>query len=202
MAQRANWRGFLKLSLVSCSIDMVQATSIGGRIRFNINRDTGNRVRYRDVDAETGEEVPQEDRVKGYKAADGSYVLLDPEKLDEVALESPVRSISRPSCRGGKSTKSASMRPTTFSLMMKSVPTPSGLSARQCGKTPPAPRSRPSNVINLMDALRRSVRSNYGGGGAGLSGRGSRAERHDRTVRRMRPLAKASVLNAQADQKN
>jgi hypothetical protein len=53
-----------------------------------------------------------------------------------------------------------------------------------------------------MDALRRSVRSNYGGGGAGLSGRGSRAERHDRTVRRMKPLAKASVLNAQADQKN
>jgi DNA end-binding protein Ku len=89
MAPRANWTGFLKLSLVSCSIAMVQATSTKERIRFNIiNRGTGNRVRYRQVDAETGEEVPQEDRVKGYKAADGSYVLLEPEELDEVALES------------------------------------------------------------------------------------------------------------------
>jgi DNA end-binding protein Ku len=89
MAPRANWKGFLKLSLVSCSIAMVQATSTRERIRFNvINRETGNRVRYRQVDAETGEEVPQEDRVKGYKAADGSYVLLEPEELDEVALES------------------------------------------------------------------------------------------------------------------
>lgn len=80
----------MKLSLVSCSIDMVQATSIRERIRFNIiDRDTGSRVRYRQVDAETGEEVPQEDQVKCYKAADGSYVLLDPEELDEVALESP-----------------------------------------------------------------------------------------------------------------
>ena len=66
-----------------------QATSTRERIRFNIiNRETGNRVRYRQIDAETGEEVPEEDRVKGYKMADGSYVLLEPEELDEVALES------------------------------------------------------------------------------------------------------------------
>ena len=68
MAPRTNWKGFLKLSLVSCSVAVVEATSPRERIRFNIiNRDTGNRVRYRQVDAETGEEVPQEDW-----AADGS----------------------------------------------------------------------------------------------------------------------------------
>src|SRR5580700_6149060 len=89
MAPRANWKGFLKLSLVSCSVGLVQATSSGERIRFNlINRETRNRVRYRQIDAETGEDVPEEDRVKGYKAANGSYVLLEPEELDEVALES------------------------------------------------------------------------------------------------------------------
>src|SRR5580698_1779734 len=89
MAPRANWKGFLKLSLVSCSIAMVQATSTKDRIRFNIlNRETGNRIRFKQVDAETGEEVPEEDRVKGYKASDGSYVLLEPEELDQVALES------------------------------------------------------------------------------------------------------------------
>ena len=81
MAPRANWKGFLKLSLVSCSIALVQATSSKDRIRFNIiNRETGNRIRYRQVDAETGDNVPEDDRVKGYKTADGSYVLLEAEK--------------------------------------------------------------------------------------------------------------------------
>ena len=89
MAPKANWKGFLKLSLVSCSIALVQATSSKDRVRFNIiNRETGNRIRYRQVDAETGEDVPEEDRVKGYKTPDGSYVLLEAEELDEVALES------------------------------------------------------------------------------------------------------------------
>lgn len=89
MAPRANWKGFLKLSLVSCSIALFPATSTRERIRFNIiNRETGNRVRFRQVDAETGEDVPEEDRIKGYKTADGSYVLLEPEELEEVALES------------------------------------------------------------------------------------------------------------------
>jgi DNA end-binding protein Ku len=88
MAPRANWKGFLKLSLVSRSVAMVQATSTKERIRFHIiNRDSGNRIRFKQVDAETGEEVPEEDQVEGHKAADGSHVLLEPEELDEVALE-------------------------------------------------------------------------------------------------------------------
>src|SRR5262249_8734003 len=89
MAPRANWKGYLKLSLVSCGVALFPATSTSQRVRFNIiNRNTGNRVRYQQVDSETGEEVAEEDRVKGYKVADGSYVLVEDEELDEVALES------------------------------------------------------------------------------------------------------------------
>jgi DNA end-binding protein Ku len=89
MAPRANWKGYLKLSLVSCAIALFPATTTTERVRFNvINRETGNRVRYDVVDSESGEEVPKEDRVKGYKVAANSYVLLDEEELDEVALES------------------------------------------------------------------------------------------------------------------
>jgi len=89
MAPRANWKGYLKLSLVSCSVALFPATSTSERVRFNIiNRETGNRVRYDVVDAETSEEVPKEDRVKGYKIGGNSYVLLDEEELDAVALES------------------------------------------------------------------------------------------------------------------
>jgi len=89
MARRANWKGYLKLSLVSCAVELYSATTTRERTRFNIiNRETGNRVRYDVVDAETGREVPQEDRVKGYKTRSGDYVLLEEEELDQVALES------------------------------------------------------------------------------------------------------------------
>lgn len=89
MAPRPNWKGFLKLSLVSCSVAMYTATSTSQRIRFNIiNRQTGNRIRNEVVDTETGDPVAQEDRVKGYKIEGDRYVLIEDEDLDNVALES------------------------------------------------------------------------------------------------------------------
>jgi DNA end-binding protein Ku len=89
MAPRPNWKGFLKLSLVSCSVAMYSATSTSQRIRFNvINKKTGNRIRNEVVDSETGDPVEQEDRVKGYKLDNDQYLLLEEEDLDNVALES------------------------------------------------------------------------------------------------------------------
>ena len=89
MAPRANWKGYLKLSLVSCAVALFPATTTSERVRFNIiNRETGHRVRNQVVDAETGDEVAQEDRVKGYKVDSDSYVLLEDKELDDVALES------------------------------------------------------------------------------------------------------------------
>ncbi len=272
MAPRANWKGFLKLSLVSCSIALFPATSTRDRIRFNIiNRETGNRVRYRQIDAETGEDVPEEDRVKGYKAANGSYVLLEPEELDEVALESThtveiesfvprneideiyldtpyyltpddevgveAFSVIRDAMRAtalvglarvvlynhehllmleplGKGIKATALRqqeeirdqknyfsdiedvkipkdmlelaehilktkrghfePEKFSdryeAALKAL-----IEAKQAGEPAPAPPAKPTNVINLMDALRRSVRTERGGGGTA-------ARRHCRTA--------------------
>lgn len=89
MAPRPNWKGFLKLSLVSCAVALYPATTTSQRIRFNIiNRATGNRIRNKVVDVETGEPVEQEDRVKGYQFEKGQYVLLEEDELDNVALES------------------------------------------------------------------------------------------------------------------
>ena len=89
MAPRPNWKGFLKLSLVSCSVALYPATSTAQRIRFNIiNKKTGNRIRNEVVDTETGEPVDADDRVKGYEYEKGQYILLDDEELDNVALES------------------------------------------------------------------------------------------------------------------
>jgi DNA end-binding protein Ku len=68
MAARANWKGFLRLSLVTCPVALYPATSESEKISFNqLNRQTGHRIKYLKVDADTGEEVANEDIVKGYK---------------------------------------------------------------------------------------------------------------------------------------
>jgi DNA end-binding protein Ku len=89
MAPRPNWKGHLKLSLVSCAVALYPATSTSERIHFNIiNRKTGDRIRNDIVDAETGQPVEPEDRVKGYQFAKDQYVLVEEDELDNVALES------------------------------------------------------------------------------------------------------------------
>jgi DNA end-binding protein Ku len=89
VAPRAYWKGYLRLSLVSCPIALYPATSEREKVSFNqINKTTGHRVRYRKVDAETGEEVPTEDIIKGYEVAKGEYVEITDEEMESVALES------------------------------------------------------------------------------------------------------------------
>jgi DNA end-binding protein Ku len=89
VAARAYWKGYLKLSLVSCPIALFPATSEREKISFHqLNKETGNRVRYRKIDAETGDEVSQDNIVKGYEVAKGEYIELDPEELEAVAIES------------------------------------------------------------------------------------------------------------------
>ena len=89
MAPRANWKGFLRLSLVTCPIALFPATSESEKISFNqINKATGNRVKYRKVDAETGDEIEAENIVKGYKADDGSYIEITPDEIAAIAPDS------------------------------------------------------------------------------------------------------------------
>ena len=88
-AARPTWEGHLRLSLVTCPVAMLPATSDTDKVRFHtVNRATGHRVHARYVDAETGKAVADKDQVKGYERADGEYVMLEDEELDAVALES------------------------------------------------------------------------------------------------------------------
>src|SRR6201997_1200574 len=89
MAPRANWKGFLRPSLVTCPVALFPATSESEKVSFNqINKNTGHRIKYARVDAETGEEVPNEDIVKGYKVDTDTYVEVTKDELDNIALES------------------------------------------------------------------------------------------------------------------
>jgi len=86
---RPYWKGYLKLSLVSCPVSLYSATSSNERVSFRqINRKTGNRLRQQLVDDVTREPVDGEDKARGYEYAKNSYVLVDDEELDAIAIES------------------------------------------------------------------------------------------------------------------
>ena len=89
MAPRANWKGFLRLSLVTCPVALYSAASDTEKVSFNqLNRRTGHRIKYVKVDADTGEEVGAEDIVKGYKVDTDTYIEVSKDELDDIALES------------------------------------------------------------------------------------------------------------------
>ena len=89
MAGRASWKGYLKLSLVSCPVKLFPATSASaGKISFNmLHKDTLNRVQQRYHDPELGE-VDRADLVKGYQFEKDKYVVVTAEELDEIEIES------------------------------------------------------------------------------------------------------------------
>lgn len=89
MAPRAYWKGYLKLSLVSCPVALYPATSDREKISFHqLHKQTGNRIRYKKVDADTGREVDNADIVKGYEVSKGEYIEVEPEELEAVEIDS------------------------------------------------------------------------------------------------------------------
>ena len=89
MAPRSNWKGYLKLSLVSAAIAIFPATSQSEKVRFNtLNRSTGNRLKRQMIDSETGDVVESEDQVKGYAVGKDQYVLVEDDELAGIAIES------------------------------------------------------------------------------------------------------------------
>jgi DNA end-binding protein Ku len=89
MAPRAYWKGYLKLSLVSCPIALYPAASSSERVSFNrINKKTGHRLKQQNVDAETGEPVEKDDVGRGYEIAKGQYLQVEDDELEKIQIES------------------------------------------------------------------------------------------------------------------
>jgi DNA end-binding protein Ku len=89
VAPRPYWKGYLKLSLVSCPIALTPATSSSEKVSFRqVNKETGNRIRYKKVDSETDEEVANDNIGKGYEVGKNEFLIMDDEELEAVELES------------------------------------------------------------------------------------------------------------------
>ena len=89
MAPRAYWKGYLKLSLVSCPIALYPASSSSEKVSFNrINKKTGNRLKQLNVDSETGEQVEREDVGRGYEVGKGEYLQVEDEEIEKIQIES------------------------------------------------------------------------------------------------------------------
>jgi DNA end-binding protein Ku len=89
MAPRANWKGYLRLSLVSCPIALYPASTLSEKVSFNrINQKTGNRLKQQNIDSETGDVVTREDTARGFEVAKGQYLVVEDQEIDAVQIES------------------------------------------------------------------------------------------------------------------
>ncbi len=89
MAVRPYWKGYLKLSLVTCAVTLTPATTQGEKVRFHtINRKTGERIHTQYIDAVSGKAVEDDDQARAYEKGEDDYVILEDEELDAVHLES------------------------------------------------------------------------------------------------------------------
>ncbi len=89
MAPRPAWKGYLKLSLVSCAVELTCTTDHSEKVSFRvINRKTGNTVKRQYVDSVSGKPVDGDDEVKGYEIGDDEYLLVEEDEIDAVQIES------------------------------------------------------------------------------------------------------------------
>lgn len=89
MAPRPAWKGYLKLSLVTCAVELSNVVTHAEKVTFHIlNRETGNRVKRIYVDAETGDPVEPEDEIKGYQVEDGEYIQIEEDEIAALQIES------------------------------------------------------------------------------------------------------------------
>lgn len=89
MAPRPAWKGYLKLSLVTCAVELTNVVTHSEKVSFRVlNRKTGNTVKRIYVDAETGDPVEDDNEIKGYEVDSGEYVHVEEDEIAAVRVES------------------------------------------------------------------------------------------------------------------
>lgn len=84
---RAVWSGNLRLALVSVPVKIFPATKTGARIQFHqVHEPSGKRVRYQKIVPGMGP-IDTDEIVKGFEHEKGHYVLLDPDEIENLKLD-------------------------------------------------------------------------------------------------------------------
>jgi DNA end-binding protein Ku len=125
MAPRAYWKGYLRLSLVTCPIELFPATSQSEKTHFHqINTQTGHRLRQQMVDEETGKVVDKEHKGRGYELSKGRYVEIDEDELQAIEMESTHTVDIDSFVRSRRSTNATSTSPITSCRTARWPPKP------------------------------------------------------------------------------
>ena len=91
MAPRPHWKGYLKLSLVSCPIALYPAISAAERISMRqVNKRTGHRLRQQMVDAVTGEVVASPDKGRGYEVGENEFLMVEDHDIAQARQARPL----------------------------------------------------------------------------------------------------------------
>jgi DNA end-binding protein Ku len=89
-ASRPYWKGYLKLSFVSCPIALYPAISAAERISFRqVNRRTGHRLKQKLIDSVTGEAIDAADKARGYEVGESEFLLVEDRDLEQARRERP-----------------------------------------------------------------------------------------------------------------
>ncbi|MEP9387142.1 Ku protein [Mesorhizobium sp. KR9-304] len=89
MAPRPAWKGYLKLSLVTCAVELSGATTQSEKVSFRtLNRQTGNAVRRQYMDSVSGKPVDDKNEVRGYEVEKDEFLIIEDEDIEAVQIES------------------------------------------------------------------------------------------------------------------
>jgi DNA end-binding protein Ku len=89
-ASRPYWKGYLKLSFVSCPIALYPAISAAERISFRqVNRRTGHRLKQKLIDSVTGQAIDAADKARGYEVGENEFLLVEDRDLERARRERP-----------------------------------------------------------------------------------------------------------------
>ena len=146
MAPRPNWKGYLKLSLVSCPIALYPAVSAAERVSFRqVNRRTGHRLRHQLVDSVTGEAVDTGDKARGYEVGDDQFLLVEDQDLDRARHARP-----QPGAPAAiESPPLSPARSTAGEAPFEDEPTPEGPAEEVAEAPAPPPRPRNTHTIEI-----------------------------------------------------
>jgi DNA end-binding protein Ku len=149
MAPRPIWKGYLKLSLVSCPIALYPAIDASERIAFRqVNRETGNRLRHQLVDSVTGDVVESHEKARGYEVGEKQFVLVEDEELEEARAEARTKPFGAPA-----STDNEEPRPSVTEASKRQTHKPP---VEDVETVAPRPRIENTRTIDIERFIARS----------------------------------------------